>query len=189
MLAYLVASEALIGLLLGFGASLPLVAMQIGGLMMGQQLGLGFARVINPEIGEQSDIVGELLFLLSLAIFLVLNGHHALLAAVAGSFHNIPLGGYSMHAEAVDLLTGLLLSMFDLALKVCAPLLALVFLESVAMGFINRTVPQLNILSLGFPLRSLAGFSFLIGIIATQIQAFRDLLGEVITKLFLFVGM
>jgi flagellar biosynthesis protein FliR len=59
--------------------------------------------------------------------------------------------------ELIGLATGLLLAAFDLALRVAAPVLALVFLESLAMGFVAKTVPQLNILSLGFPIRILAG--------------------------------
>lgn len=164
-LAFAVAMEMLIGLAIGYGASLPLVAMQVGGQMMGHQLGLGLAQVFNPEFNEQTEVLSQFLFMMALAIFLVLNGHHAVLHALAGSFESVPLGGYVPDGTLVGLVTGLLGSMFELGMRVAAPLLCLIFLETVAMGFVARTVPQLNILSLGFPLRILVGLFLLMGLV------------------------
>ena len=61
------------------------------------------------------------------------------------------------------MVTGLLLSAVEVALRVAAPVIAIIFLQSIAMGFVSRTVPQLNILSLGFPLRILVGFTVMVG--------------------------
>ncbi|UCD74456.1 MAG: flagellar biosynthetic protein FliR [Phycisphaerales bacterium] len=155
----LVATELLVGMVVGFVASLPMVAVQTGGLMMGQQMGLGFARFYNPAIDDQADIIGQMLFFLALALFLSIGGHEAMVLAVLNSFQHIPLGHFAAEADLVALLTGMLLAAFEIALRVAAPLLALIFLESLAMGFIAKTVPQLNILSLGFPLRIIAGFA------------------------------
>lgn len=166
-----IGSEMLIGLVIGFGASLPLIAMQLGGLMMGQQLGLGFAQVVNPEYGENTDVVGQMLFLAALTIFILMNGHHALLTTLVHSFSSVPLGGYMPGADVLQVMTGLLAAMFELGVRVAAPLLCLVFLETVAMGFIARTVPQLNILSLGFPLRIIIGFMLVIALIVPMHEA------------------
>jgi len=166
-----IGSEMLIGLVIGYGASLPLVAMQLGGLMMGQQLGLGFAQVLNPEFGENTDVFGQMLFLTALTIFIIMNGHHALLTTLVHSFGSVPLGGYMPGASVVQVMTGLLAAMFELAVRVAAPLLCLVFLETVAMGFIARTVPQLNILSLGFPLRIILGIMLVIALIVPMHEA------------------
>jgi flagellar biosynthetic protein FliR len=170
-LAVAVGTELLIGLVIGYGASLPLVAMQIGGLMMGHQLGLGLAQVFNPEFNEQTEIMSQLLFFLALVAFLLLGGHHAMLVALVHSFESVPLGGYRMDGSVIDLVVGLLTATFELGIRVAAPLLCLVFLETIAMGFVARTVPQLNILSLGFPLRILLGFLLVAGIVATMFDA------------------
>jgi len=170
-LAVAVGTELLIGLVIGYGASLPLVAMQIGGLMMGHQLGLGLAQVFNPEFNEQTEIMSQLLFFLALVAFLLLGGHHAMLVALVHSFESVPLGGYRVDGSVLDLVVGLLTATFELGIRVAAPLLCLVFLETIAMGFVARTVPQLNILSLGFPLRILLGFLLVAGIVATMFDA------------------
>lgn len=158
LLGPIVAMEMMVGLIIGYVASLPMMAVQTGGLIMGQQMGLGFAQFYNPAIDDEADIVGQLLFFMSLAGFLLIGGHEFMVLAVLHSFSHVPLGGFSPDVSLLALIGGLLLAAFELALRVAAPLLALIFLQSIAMGFISKTVPQLNILSLGFPLRILAGF-------------------------------
>lgn len=156
-----VGSEMLIGLLIGYGASLPIIAMQTSGLLMGQQLGVGLAEVFNNDTDSETNVLGQGFFLMALVVFLGLGGERAMLDVMVGSFGRVPLGGYAPDASMMLVVTGLLTSMFDLALRVAAPLLCLVFLETVAMGFLARTVPQLNVLSLGFPLRILIGLALL----------------------------
>jgi flagellar biosynthetic protein FliR len=94
---------------------------------------------------------------MTLAGFLLVGGHEAMVLAVLHSFDHVPAGRFAVDLEVLGLLSSMLTAAFELALRVAAPLLALIFLESLAMGFIAKTVPQLNILSLGFPLRILAG--------------------------------
>jgi flagellar biosynthetic protein FliR len=153
----LIGLELLIGVIVGYVASLPMVAVQTGGLVMGQQMGLGFAQFYNPGIDDEADVVGQLLFFMALAGFLAAGGHESMMLAVMRSFDYIPLGTFSVDLDVISLMLGLLGATFELALRVAAPVLALVFLQSTAMGFMAKTVPQLNILSLGFPIRILVG--------------------------------
>lgn len=186
-LAPLVAMELLIGLLVGYAASIPLVAVQTGGLLMGQQMGLGFARFYNPGIDDEADIVGQMLFFMALAGFLLIGGHEAMMAAILRSFQYIPLGGFAVDADILSLLAGMLLAAFELALRVAAPVLALVFLESLAMGYMAKTVPQLNILSLGFPIRILAGFAMIMLALVVMNDVVMDGIDAVLNEIFLWV--
>jgi len=154
--------EIALGAVIGFLATLPLAAAQTGGLLMGQQMGLGFAQIFNPSLDDESGVLGQLYFLMALATFLMMDGLEHMMLAVMHSFDYVPLGGFSMNGDLVGMLCGLLLASLELALRIAAPLLALIFLETVAMSFIARTVPQLNILSLGFPIRILAGLAILV---------------------------
>ncbi len=182
-LAFVIGSEILIGLIIGYGASLPLLAMQIAGQTMGHQLGLGLAQVFNPEFNEQTEVLGQFLFISALAVFLLLDGHHAMLTALVASYQSVPLGGYVPDGGLLMLITGMLSAVFELGLRVAAPLLCIIFLETVAMGFIARTVPQLNILSLGFPLRILAGFFVLTALVASMFGAFEDTMSDLLGAL------
>jgi flagellar biosynthetic protein FliR len=168
-LAPLVAMELTVGMLVGFAAGLPLVSVQVGGLMMGQQMGLGFARFYNPGIDDEADVLGQILFFMALAGFLVIGGHEAMVLGVLRSFDYIPLGQLAIDGSILDLVLGMLLAAFDLALRVSAPVLAIIFLQSVALGFMSKTVPQLNILSLGFMVRILVGISIVMfGLVVIQ---------------------
>ncbi|MCZ6836559.1 MAG: flagellar biosynthetic protein FliR [Planctomycetota bacterium] len=183
-LAPMIILELLIGLAIGYAASMPLTAMQTGGLIMGQQMGLGFARFFNPAIDDEADVLGQVLFFMALATFLVIGGHEYMLLAVLRSFEHVPLGGFTLDVSLVDLILGLLMASFEFAMRVAMPLLAIVFIESVAMGFISKTVPQLNILSLGFPIRILAGFAIVAFGLAVMHDILLDEFNDTLTTIF-----
>jgi flagellar biosynthesis protein FliR len=161
-LAAAVAAELLIGLVIGYGATLPLNGIQMAGHIVDQQIGLGMAGIFNPDLDTESSVMAQFYYFLAVSIFIVLGGHRLLLSTLLDSFQSVPLGGFHADSQLLALVLGLLRSMFELALRVAAPLLCLVFLETVATGFIARTVPQMNILSVGFPLRILIGIGILI---------------------------
>lgn len=176
----LIVIEFGIGAFIGFMASMPLLAAQFGGLSMGQQIGLGFARFYNPAIGEESDALEQIMFFLALAIFLSLGGLESMVSAVAGSFTSLPasavpsliLGKGDVAPLAV--FTGALSAAFELGLRVAMPLLAIVCLETVVMGYLSKSVPQLNIMSIGFPLRIIAGLAIIIASLAAIDEALVD---------------
>lgn len=183
----MVAMEITLGAVIGFLAGLPLVAAQTSGLIMGQQMGLGFARFYNPTIDDEADVVGQMLFFLAVAGFLAMGGHEQMILAVIHSFDYVPLGGFTPDTDLLAMLCGMLLAVFELALRIAAPLLALIFLETVAMGFVAKTVPQLNILSLGFPIRILAGiFIIIMGLVAID-QVLMEGIDDMLNSIFLWV--
>lgn len=181
-----VAMEMMIGLVIGFGATLPLIGIQVGGRVIDQQMGLGIAGVFNPDLDEQTGVISEFLFIMALTTFVILGGHRVLLATVVGSFHHVPLGGFQADGRMLDLIVGLLASMFELGARISAPLLCFIFLETVAMGFIARTVPQMNILSIGFALRIVAGSIMLLGAIGVMAAVFETNMTQTLRKLMTF---
>jgi len=189
-LAPLALMELMIGLVIGYLAGLPMVAVQVGGLVMGQQMGLGFARFYNPAIEDDADVVGQILFFMTLAGFLLIGGHEAMLLAVLHSFHHIPLPAMATLApgpQLVALFTGVLTAAFELALRVAAPLLALIFLQTLGMGFIAKTVPQMNILSLGFPMRVLAGLTIIsLGLVVMN-EVVMELIDDTLGLMFTWI--
>jgi flagellar biosynthetic protein FliR len=165
----LAAMELMIGYIIGYGVTLPIVGLQAGGEIVNQQMGLGIAGAFNPELDDQSGAIGQLLFLLGIAIFLMLGGHLQVMRVLLDSFGHVPVAGLQDMASVVELLLGLLASMMDILIKVAAPVLTLLFLESVAMGFIARTVPQIQILSVGFAIRILIAVAMLTVTVAATV--------------------
>jgi flagellar biosynthetic protein FliR len=195
MLAPLVALEFGIGVFIGFMASMPLLAAQFGGLSMGQQIGLGFARFYNPAIGDESDALEQILFFLALATFIALGGIESMFSCVVASFGSLPAGAVpAMFTGASDtsplaIFTGALRGAFELGLRVAAPLLAIVCLETVVMGYLSKSVPQLNVLSIGFPVRIIVGLGVIVASLAAIDEALVDGTAGAIEEMLLASGV
>lgn len=179
----LAAMELMIGYIIGYGVTLPLVGLQAGGEIVYQQMGLGIAGAYNPELDDQSGAIGQLLFLLGISLFLMMGGHLQVMRVLLDSFGHVPVAGLTDMGSVVELVLGLMASMMDLLIKVAAPVLTLLFLESVAMGFVARTVPQMNILSVGFAVRILIAVAMLIAtvtaVVAVGQESIVDALREI----------
>ncbi len=161
-LAPLLISEVLVGVVIGFAAGLPLIAVEIAGLNIGQQLGLGLAQTFNPDFQMEGNVAGQMIFYLAMIAFVALDGVETLFLVVAGTFVHIPPGGFVIDEEVLGLCLGLLHSAFELSLRIAAPVIGLIFIETFALGFISKTAPAFNIMSLGFPLRVMIGlFAFI----------------------------
>lgn len=184
-----VAMELMVGLVIGYCASLPLIGMQFGGDIIDKQIGIGFADIVNPESGEQAGVIANSLFMLALAIFAILGGHRVMLSILVGSFNTIPIGGFDNFSGLFVLVQGMLTVIFQMAFRIAAPLLCLIFLQTVALGFIARTVPQLNIMSVGFTVRILNGVTFLVAFVSIAAWVFIDELNVLLEIIADFFGV
>ena len=144
--------------------------------------------MFNPDLDEQTAVFSEFYFLLALTAFVILGGHRVMITTLVGSFDVIPLGGFRPDLTLLELLIGMMGTIFNLAVCVAAPLLCLIFLETLAMGFIVRTVPQINVLSVGFPLRILLGIGLLIASLAIGARVFVEVAERVMSVLASYLG-
>jgi len=190
----LVAIELGIGAFIGFMASMPLLAAQFGGLSMGQQIGLGFARFYNPAVGDESDVLEQLMFFLALATFIALGGIESMFSSVVASFASLPAGAIpalvtgAAETSPLAVFTGAMTAAFELGLRVAAPLLAIVCLETVVMGYLSKSVPQLNVMSIGFPVRILVGLGVIVASLAAIDEALVDGTSGAIEELLVATG-
>ena len=157
-----VAAELGVGLTLGFAASLFFSAFQLAGQHVGQQMGLGMADVIDPFSESEVSVIGQIQFFIALFVWSTAGGHRMLLEAVAGSFGQVPLGAFRPTPVLVGLLSDSFGGLLALSFKIAAPALAALFLSTVALGFVARAVPQMNVLLLSFPLQIGLGMGVLV---------------------------
>tara|TARA_E500000318_G_scaffold14854_2_gene14634 strand:+ start:26163 stop:26957 length:795 start_codon:yes stop_codon:yes gene_type:complete len=163
-------SELLIGVVLGLIMGIPMVAIQMGGYMMGYQMGLSLAESFNPELDTNSSVIGQLLFYLSIFIYIGVGGFEIVFVTLADSFHTIGSGTFTIADTPLNLLIDVINSGFELALRVASPILGVISMLLIAMGFIMKTMPQINIMSIGFAIQIITGLTtlmLLIGIIGT----------------------
>jgi len=157
MLAPMLMGEMLIGLSIGLLASIPVLSVQMGGMLMAKQMGLAMASVFNPALDLDTDVLGQVLLYLGLVIFIMLGGVEFMFLAVAESFANVPPGAMTLARSPLELLVGILAAGYELAFRVATPVLCILMLEKVVSGFIMKTIPQINILSFGFPIKVMLG--------------------------------
>lgn len=145
--------EVLIGLFLAFVLQAVVLAVRVGGELIGTQMAFNMASVVDPGTGIRTPLVTqfyEALFFLGL---LAVNGHHWLLRALSSSFERAPIGGLEFSDGALELVQKLFIQMFNAGFVFAAPVLVLLMLVSVLIGLMARVVPQVNVLEMGFTLR------------------------------------
>ena len=157
----LIASEMLIGLVLGIIARFLFAAVEFAGTVIGFQMGLGMAMVFDPQSQEQISIVGKFENITATLIFLAMDGHLIVLQALVRSYSVLPPGGASISRPLVENLTELSASVFVIGLQIGAPLIVALFLANAVVGLLARSVPQIQVFVVGFPLTLMLGFLFL----------------------------
>ncbi|MDP9173027.1 MAG: flagellar biosynthetic protein FliR [Planctomycetota bacterium] len=161
-LAVAIGGEIVFGLAMGMIVAFVFIAAQWAGEIIGQQMGLNLGQTFDPQFGSQGSMIGDAYFFLCLIIFLSLNGHQAMLRGVQQSFATFPLLSVGMSHNLMNLLVGLFESATVMAMQLAAPVMVTMLVVDLILGFVGKTVPQLNIMSAGISLRSLIGLVVLI---------------------------
>jgi flagellar biosynthetic protein FliR len=150
-LGLLMLGEICIGLMIGFVAQVLFTGIQFGGEIINQQMGLGLANIFDPDNGQQNSIVTNFQYILAVLIFFSGNVHHWFIYAMAESLHTVPLLGFTLTQSVVMSLVTLLGNACMMAIKIAAPVIATLFLTTLAMGLVARLAPQMNIFMLSLP--------------------------------------
>lgn len=156
------AGELLLGLCLGLSVALVFIAAQWSGEMVGQQIGLNLSQVFDPQFGGGGSIVGDLSFMLTTAVFLLVGGHRSLVVGIHDSLTSIPPLSFGIDRNLFDALLEFLSAATSLALRMSAPIFVTLIVVDVAMGVIGKTIPQLNVMSAGMSVRAVLGIGVLI---------------------------
>jgi flagellar biosynthetic protein FliR len=180
------ASEAFLGLVLSLGVLMLFSSVQLAGQLLGFQMGFNMASALDPQTGAQSSIISQFLYLFTVLLLFAVDGHHLFIAAIVASFEKIPPGSFLLHGPHVGYLVGVGGEMFLTGLKIAAPVMVALFLSNFCLGIVARTVPQVNILMVGFPLNIGLGL-VLFGVTLRHLSPFMTGLihrmGEVMMRL------
>lgn len=160
-LAIVLFAELIVGLALGLGVAIFFLAFQFSGRLIGQVTGLGLANTADPDFGSQTSIFGLFLFQLGMAIFVMIGGHRLVLAGLLDTFAAIQPGTASVAASFPDAIARLLTQAYSVGFRVAAPTVAAQLLASLVLGLISRTMPQLNILMVGFGFKAAVSLAVL----------------------------
>ena len=123
-------------------------------------MGFGIANVFDPVAGAQVSILSNFGFWITLILFLVMNGHHLFIKALAQSFRVVPVGGMNLGESLLPSMVELSARMFSLGVQLSAPAIVALLLTNAAFGIVAKVVPQINILIVAFPINVGMGLFF-----------------------------
>lgn len=153
--------QIIIGVALGFVSLLAINTFALAGQVLGMQIGLGFAAMVDPNSGQQVPVVAQFYLMLATLIFLALDGHLVMIRMVAVSFDMLPVGQTGLDADAFMYIANWAVWMFNAALAFALSAMISILLINLSFGVMTRASPQLNIFTVGFPITMISGLLIL----------------------------
>lgn len=179
----LTASELLIGLVLGLGILILMTGVQVAGQVISQMSGMSLADVFAPGVDTSMPLFSNLLWMVAMATFVVIGGHRAMIDALLQTYTSLPVGQVCSVGSLAHTSVMLMTESFALGIRVAAPCLIALLLATLVLGLIGRTMPQLNILVLGFGINAMVTFVVLAASIGGAAYLFQDYFDPVLREL------
>ena len=154
--------QVLIGTVLGFALQLVFDALALGGQLLANGMGLGFAFNLDPLRGVQTPALGQLYVVLGTLTFLSLNGHLALIELLLDSFRGLPVGTAGLGPEALQCLALWGSALFTGALRIALPGMTALLVINLAFGAMSRAAPALNLFAVGLPVTLVFGLAIVL---------------------------
>jgi len=176
LLNYLVfiGGELIVGTCLGLGIMILVHGMELAGEIIGYVGGLMIAEAYDPTSDMNTPILSRLFVLVSLSIFVCIGGHRLIMAGLLATFQTIPAGSGVFSRSIADAFVTLMAQSFSLGIRAAAPATIALLLATIVLGLISRTVPQLNVLILGFGMNSLLIFGALALTLGGVVWTFQE---------------
>jgi flagellar biosynthetic protein FliR len=179
----LLVNEALVGLLLGLGMNILFAGIQVAGQIVSQMSGLSLADIFNPALEEESSVFSQLFYFLTLAVFVAMGGHRIMIEGLLETFAAAPPGHAALGHHFGEVLTSIITQSFVLGIRAAAPLLAALLLANLVLGLISRTLPQINVIAIGFGVNSLLALGLLSVTLGAAAYTFQDPTIEILQQL------
>lgn len=170
--------ETLVGFAIGLGAALFIGAAEAAGELMAIQIGLSGAALMDPMTQQQGPALGRFTSFFAITLLLSLNGHLMMIDALAATTRMMPLGAPLDMAAGARAMVASGAQLFALGLRFAAPVIAIILITNAALAVLGRAAPQLNILSVAFPIQIGVGLVALAATIPVIAMFFNGFSGE-----------
>jgi flagellar biosynthetic protein FliR len=167
----IIAEQLLIGFSIGLVMQIVFSIAQAAGDFIGLQMGLAFASFFSADTGANTMILARILYIVSLLLFLAVDGHLALISILAKSFQIIPIAAFSLNANGFLTLVLFAATIFQLGFLLAMPVIGVLLVINISMGILNRSAPQFTVFSVGFPISLTVGL-LLFAVLMTDLQGF-----------------
>lgn len=168
----LILKEILVGAAMGLTGQIIFAGLEMGGALMSINIGLGFARVVDPVNQGQKLIIGQLFVMLGIFIFISIGGDLYYIQALAKSFSIVPIGTANI-AMSAPVFIKMATYLFIVGVQMAAPFIIVLFLLDMCLAIFARIMPQANIFFIALPMKLGAGFILLLLILPYTPPAFH----------------
>lgn len=158
----LILKEFMVGVVVGFVASLIFIILQVSGSIIARQMGLAMANMMDPETQIQTPVIGQYFSIWATILFLIADGHHWLLRIMVNSYDLVPLGEFVLSAGFYEKAVSLTGSIIIYGFQVAAPIFVCMLMLTMILGVLARAVPSMNIFAIGFPMKLIGGYLILL---------------------------
>lgn len=183
----IIIKELMVGLIIGFISYMFFTAFYIMGQLIDMKIGFGMVNVMDPQHRVQVPLMGNFYYILAFLVFFLVNGHHLIIKALVDSYTYIPIGEFAFKEKIVNILLENLSSAFNTGFKLAMPIIAIIFLTDLLLGFLVRTIPQMNVFVVGMPFKIFAGL--LIGALALSVffPITVEIFNETVEQVYMFL--
>jgi flagellar biosynthetic protein FliR len=182
-LLVLLATEMLIGAVLGMTARMTISALQVAGSVVAQQLGFGFVMAVDPTQGQQGVLVGNFLTLLGVTLIFATDMHHLIIAALHDSYTLFKPGEVPATGDMAELMTRSFAMAFRIGIQLSAPFLVFGLVFNLGLGILSRLMPQMQVFFVGMPLSIMIGLVLLLFVIGAMMATYLGYLENVLREL------
>lgn len=158
--------ELVVGVTLGFMASITLSIVGMAGQFIDREMGFSMVSNFDQTFYTETTITAELYTMLVMVVMLVSDMHYFILSALSDSFEVIPLGNVTIDSgKMYDTMISYMVDYFVIALRISLPILIVIMLLNMVLGVLAKTAPQMNMFVVGIQLKIFCGFAVLLIII------------------------
>lgn len=175
-LALSAAKEIITGIIMGFMLNFIFYGISFAGHLIGYDMGLMMAEVMNPLQEISNNVVGEVIYYVSMLIFILINGHHYIISAIVASFNIIPISKNTLTLPVVQMIVKYSFAVFTIAIKIASPMIVSFFLVHIAEGIISRVIPNIQVFFVTQPAKIALGFVFLSALAPIYVFVIKNLL-------------
>jgi len=172
-IAVAILSELFFGLVIGLILQLAYNVITFAGGQISFMMGFSMASAIDPQTGVSMPIISQFLSFIGLMVLLELDLHHWILLYMDRSLSSIPLGGFLMTEDLFNYIIHATSNMFLVGFMMAFPIIALAWLSDVIFGMIMKTMPQFNLLVIGFPIKIMVSFWVIIAIVTSTMLVLK----------------
>ncbi|MCH9814440.1 MAG: flagellar type III secretion system protein FliR [Epsilonproteobacteria bacterium] len=169
----MIVSELMLGLIAGVVLNMIFGALGLAGMQIAMVMGFSMASVVDPSTGVNAPIISQILTLMALIMLLAFDGHHLILLFLNETMGTIALGGFYPEPFIWEYLSSAMKHLFVMGFIISFPIIALSILSDVIFGMLMKTMPQFNLLVVGFPIKIFLSIMVLTAVLGAILTLFK----------------